>query len=341
MKPAIVWFNHNLSNTWQILQQLRASQRPGEFRLLCSHSDPAYPGRETSDLFIKDRRTLDAEAYVDWCLDLAARQGVELFWPWRQLRALVHARERFAAAGVRLIAAADAGTLELLESKARQYAAIDSGLAAVPEHAVVNTLTGFDAAYSWLRAHGELVCYKPAVSVYGLGFRILAENDALRARLHAGDPYVVLPELARRQLTACEPFPDLLVMPYLQGPERSVDCLAWHGRLLRCVVRRKLEPDRQQQVLEHHAAIEDAVRRLTALFRLHAVFNVQFCDHRANSYLLEINPRMSGGLPAAFASGLIFPLWALRLELGTARERDIPQPQTGIRVSSADGMGSV
>jgi hypothetical protein len=48
--------------------------------------------------------------------------------------------------------------------------------------------------------------------------------------------------------------------------------------------------------------------------------------------LLEINPRMSGGLPFACQSGLVLPLWAIRLALGTASPADVPTPRLGVWV---------
>ena len=83
------------------------------------------------------------------------------------------------------------------------------------------------------------------------------------------------------------------------------------------------------------------MRRLTARFGCSNLFNVQFRDDRRQSYLLEINPRMSGGLPFACRSGLVLPYWAIRLALGTARPEDIPQPRTGIRVPQPQPMSSL
>jgi hypothetical protein len=49
--------------------------------------------------------------------------------------------------------------------------------------------------------------------------------------------------------------------------------------------------------------------------------------------LLEINPRMSGGIPYACHSGLNFPYWALKMALGECTPDDIPHPKTGIQVA--------
>jgi hypothetical protein len=49
--------------------------------------------------------------------------------------------------------------------------------------------------------------------------------------------------------------------------------------------------------------------------------------------LLEINPRMAGGISYSFLSGVVLPYWAIRLALGTAEPGDIPAPKTGLLVT--------
>lgn len=338
MQPATVWFNKNLNNTWQVLALIRAAREAGEFRLLGTHSSARYPGRRYCDVFEQEPDGLGVRAYVEHCLDVARRHRVTHFFPGHELLALVRARPRFEAIGTRLVAAAEANTLDLLRSKARLYRTLAGEDFPIPDYAVVNDLAGFDAAFERLRSRRPVVCYKPAVSVYGIGFRIVAERGPELQRLRARDPLYIGLDAARRRLAAQGRFRDLLVMEYLPDPERSVDCLARHGQLLRCVVRRKEEGF---QVIETNPALVAMVRRLTARFRLHNLFNVQFKDADGRSYLLEINPRMSGGLPFACRSGLVLPYWAIRLALGSAEPDDVPVPRAGVRVLQPERAVSV
>jgi len=275
-------------------------------------------------------------AYLDYCEQIVRRHQVDVFIPGKMLRPIVAARGRYEALGVRLVYAAEPDTLQILENKASLYAAIPSGLAPLPDYRVVNDLAGFDAAWAWLRERGHAVCFKPAVSMFGLGFRVLTESGTALGRLLAGDPVKIgLPE-ARLYLGQEQCFRDVLVMQYLPGPERSVDCLAHHGELVCCVVRRKPMGTEGGQVLEDNPAVVEIVRRLTAHFRLNGIFNVQFRDADGQPRLLEINPRMSGGLHYACLSGVAFPYWAVRLALETAQPGDVPQPTTGIRVGQVN-----
>jgi hypothetical protein len=338
MKPVTIWFNKYLSNTWEILAALREARLPEEFRVLCTHPNRRYPGQQHSDVFEREPWGLGQSEYVNYCLDVARRHEVDLFLPGRKLLAIVRARQRFEALGVRVLAAADADTLDLLASKARVYAALQTEDIPLPDYEVVNDLAGFDAAWARMRPRHLLLCYKPAVSVYGIGFHIVADRGPALERLRAGDPVHIRYEDARHKLADKGRFGDLLVMQYLPGPERSVDVLARDGELIRCVVRRKED---QAQVLEDNPELVATVRRLTARFRLTNLFNVQFRDAGGRSYLLEINPRMSGGLPFACRSGLVLPYWAIRLALGSATPEEVPEPRTGIRIPQPEPVSSL
>jgi hypothetical protein len=206
---------------------------------------------------------------------------------------------------------------------------------------VVNDLAGFDAAWGRLRPRHRALCYKPAVSVYGLGFRVVADTPALLRRHRRGDPLTVTLADARRDLAAQGHFDDLILMEYLPGPERSIDCLARDGELLRCVVRRKSRREGGPQLLEDNPDAVEIARRLTARLGLNGLFNIQLRDGGGQTYLLEINPRMSGGLRYSCRSGVAFPYWAIRLALDTAAPEDVPEPRTGILVVASERVTSL
>ncbi|MBY0525727.1 MAG: ATP-grasp domain-containing protein [Gemmataceae bacterium] len=336
MPHATVWLNKGLSSNFDAVESLRSAQSPGELRVLSSHPDPDCPAFRVSNHFEVEPKGLSEAAYLDYCLDFAQRHSVDAFIPGKNLRAIMRERSRFDAAGVRLVAAADADTLDLLEDKAAVYTALGAGLVALPEYEVVRDLAGFDAAYARLRVRHKRVCFKPAVSVFGLGFKVISETGSAQDRLFRGEPLKIGLGEARRCLGERAHFRDLLVMQYLPGPERSIDCLAQRGSLIRCVVRLKSNVPDGPQLLEANPALEAMVGRLTERLRLDGLFNVQFRDCDGVPYLLEINPRMSGGLLYACMSGLAFPYWAVRVALGTATPDQVPRPRTGLRVSKVN-----
>jgi biotin carboxylase len=336
VRPITIWLNKNLSGTFNVIETLRAARRNETFRIVCSHTQEDAPALRIADVAEIERRGPCEAAYLDYCEEIIRRHQVDVFIPGKMLRPIVAARSRFEALGVRLVYAAEPETLRLLENKASLYAAVPPGLAPLPDYRVVNDLAGFDAACAWLHERGHAVCFKPAVSMFGVGFRVLTEEGTALGRLLSGDAVKIGVREARLFLGEAPSFRDVLVLQYLPGPERSVDCLARHGELACGVVRRKPMGTEGGQVLEDNPAIVEIVRRLTRHFGLNGIFNVQFRDADGEPRLLEINPRMSGGLHYACLSGVALPYWAVRLALETAEPGDVPQPKTGIRVGQVN-----
>ncbi|HVK07461.1 MAG TPA: ATP-grasp domain-containing protein [Gemmataceae bacterium] len=334
MRRPTVWLNKGLSSTFDVVELLRATG--DEFRVVCSHTDPDVPAARACHVFETEPKRLGEAAYLDYCLDFANRHAVDVFIPGKMLGAIVRERGRFADLGVRLIAAGEADTLKLVDDKAALYASLPAGLVPVPDFEVVRDLAGFDAAYAWLRERHPVICFKPAVSIFGLGFRRVTESEGLLDRLLGGESYTVSLKDARRAFAERPTFKPLIVMEFLAGAERSVDCLARRGELVRCVVRKKTDATDGPQLLEANPHVESMTRRLTGHLRLDGLFNVQFRDRGDEPHLLEINPRMSGGLFYACHSGVNFPVWAVRLALGTASPGDVPQPETGFCVTKVN-----
>src|SRR5688572_8346141 len=117
-----IWFNKTLSSVFNLLEIIRQAQRPGEqFRLICTHTRPAFLGRAAADHFEREPSGLSEGDYVAWCLEIARRHEIQLFFPGRNATAIVERRAEFEAQGCRISAAADAPTLRILASKAKTY----------------------------------------------------------------------------------------------------------------------------------------------------------------------------------------------------------------------------
>jgi hypothetical protein len=337
MRPITVWLNKNIASTFNLVEILRAADTDGQFRIVCSHPNPYLPLRTVCHEFIAEPGGLAEPAYVEYCLDFIKKHKVNVFLPGRGIRPIVAARQRFEELGVKLVAAADAPTLRLLGNKARLYADLPPGVTRVPDFHVVNTLKEFDAARRKLKKAGHTACFKPCVGVYGLGFKIVTPHGKALDRMLNGSTLKIDVREARHLFGSRRRFRELMVMEYLPGRERSVDCLAVDGELVCCVVRKKSISTEGLQTLEKNAGLVEVVRALTAHFRLNAMFNIQFKeDDKERLCLLEINPRMSGGLHYSCLSGVAFPYWAIRLALGTATPRDVPKPKLGFQAAQVN-----
>ena len=223
--------------------------------------------------------------------------------------------------------------LHLLHDKARFYQTVDLKGAPPADFRVVENVAQFDAAYRELRETHARLCIKPTVSVYGLGFSVIDEARSSAQLLLEGVQYHIGLDDLRRGFAAMENFRTMLVMEYLDGHEYSVDCVGDNGRLVCAIPRKKSLVVGQGQTIDLRDDILQSTRQLTAAYGLNGLFNVQFREGRNGLGLLEINPRMSGGIAMACLAGPNLPYLAL---LGFDRGFEglqIPAIHSGLRVA--------
>jgi hypothetical protein len=298
-----IWFNKTFSTISAVLRNLRQSVPAGEITLICTHTHLTAAAFLAADESYLEPSELNGQAYVEWCMDFCHQHNISLFWPGKEAALISKYHVLFQAIGVQVLSVADYDTLTLLHDKADFYADLNPDVAKIMDFIAVNNCDEFDSAVAELSAKHERLCVKPAVSVFGLGFRILdAQRDSITQLLKGVEYQIPLHEL-RQGMNNTQQFNTLLVMEHLSGPEWSVDCAGKHGELL-CAVQRKKSPlVGHGQSIDNNAEIQGMVTRLTAHYRLNGLFNIQFKEGVNGPRLLEINPRPSGGFGMACLSG--------------------------------------
>jgi hypothetical protein len=322
MTQNTVWLNTHFNT----IQLIRDADVAGEFRIVASYPSYKYADVLLADVFEVEPKLSDIE-YVQYALDFVVRHQVKVFLPGRRINEIARHLDAFEALGVKVIVAADAETLETLDDKGAFYDALADGPLELPDYRVARTPIQFMAAVDYLQSRNAVVCFKPTVGIFGYGFKIIQSEDNANL-LREIDPNLVtdLPG-ALQALGKASQFKPQIVLEYLPGVERSVDCLAFQGRLVRCVVRRKL--DDGSRVLERNPFIEKQTKQLVEFFKLDGLFNVQFKDKDGRPFLLEINARMSGGIATSCLSGVVFPYWAFKIALDPACLDAIPENKAG------------
>ena len=276
---------------------------------------------------------MDSDVYVDWCLAFCCEHRVDIFIPGKESTLLAGQHARFEALGTRVLSAATVASLELIHDKARFYASVDLPLAPVADFRVFEDVQQFDAAYAELREVHPTLCVKPSQSVFGLGFAVLDEVRSSAALLMAGEQYHIGLADMRRGLAELGAFRTMLLMEFLDGHEFSVDCVGDHGRLVAAVPRKKPRKAGRGQLIDLRQDILDATAKLTFDFGLNGCFNVQFREGAGALRLLEINPRMSGGIGMACVAGPNLPYIALCGFADGFDQVAVPAVRDGIRVA--------
>ena len=329
-----IWFNKTFSTISAVLNNLRQSDSAGELTLICTHDHSTASAFLAADEYYLEPAELTGDAYLEWCVDFCRQHNVTLFWPGKEAALISRHHTYFQAIGVQVLSVADYDTLLLLHDKAIFYADLNPEVAKAMDFIAVNNSDEFDEAVKTLSATHETLCVKPAVSVFGLGFRVLdTRRDSITQLLKGVEYQIPLDEL-RQGMNNTPEFKTLLVMEHLGGHEWSVDCAARHGDLLYAVQRKKSELPGHGQVIDDNAELHGMVTRLTAHYRLNGLFNVQFKEGVNGPRLLEINPRPSGGVGMACLAGVNLPHIVLQSVKGNA----IPQAEIhyGLKVSEVN-----
>ena len=306
-----VWFNKTFSSVGTAIRLIREADGVGRYHLICSNTNPHAAAFLAAHEAAVEPAGLTGEAYLDWCLAFCRAHRVDIFWPGKEAGPIAAAHARFAAQGTRVLSVASREVLELMHDKARFCAGLDLPLAPPAQFRVVENIDQYDAAYAELRPLHRKLCIKPSEGVYALGFAIIDEERSATELLLAGAAYQINAGDLRAGLAQLATFKPLLLMEYLDGYEYSADCVADHGALVCAVPRKKPHTSGQGQLIELRDDILQACAQLARDYRLNGVFNVQFREGRNGLALLEINPRMSGGIGMACAAGPNLPYLAL------------------------------
>ncbi|MDQ5769651.1 ATP-grasp domain-containing protein [Thiothrix subterranea] len=300
-----IWFNKTFSSITAVFNNLRQARVGQGVTIVSTHTNPAASVFLAADEAWHEPPGLVGAAYLDWCLNFCQQHRIDYFWPAKEAVLIVRHQADFAQVGTQVIAIASPETLTLLNHKGEFYRTVPFSVAAVMACIAVTDSNGFDQAVAELSQYHAALCVKPAVSVFGLGFRILdTQRDSITHLLDGVEYEIPLAEL-RAGMVHTPTFPELLVMEHLPGEEWSVDCAGRNGQLL-CAIQRKKHPQAGYgQEIDNNAAIQGMVERLTVYYGLNGLFNIQFKANAAGEpRLLEINPRPSGGFGMACMAGV-------------------------------------
>jgi hypothetical protein len=321
-----IWFNRHFALVARVVRQLRDATPALPVTALISHRHSHFVGFAEADEAFVEPAGLTPDAYLQWCLEVAARRRVEYLVPGFEQSLLTAHAAAFREIGCRIIHSAPPDILPLLHRKNWVYENCGEWMELPPYRVVTNPEQLLAAVDALEREHDE-VCIKPCVSIYGKGFgRITAQ--AGRAGADRDHVEHWLAKNVHEGRCASQ-----LVMQFLPGSEYSVDVAARDGEMLAAVVRRK-PISGTGQLLQHNPLLIEAARKLVAHFKLNAMVNVQFRDDPAGvARLLEINPRASGGIGMSCMANINLPDIALRAALSASYTAPVQTPRLGVRVA--------
>ncbi|MDF3302088.1 ATP-grasp domain-containing protein [Streptomyces tropicalis] len=316
-----VWLNRTYAENVFFMDQLRRNPADRAVEIHATHGDPDSPVLAAADTAEPEPEGLSPAAYVEYALDQCLRRGIDVFVPRLHQAAIVAHRADFAAVGTALLAPTPQA-VAVFEDKATAYEAVRSVGVPVPPWWRVRNADELRSAVAELEGAGHRACFKPASGAGGVGFRVLTRTPFSLAQLDGfPSPYVQL-DLVLRALEQAEEEVDWLVMPRLEQPEVSVDCLTGPDNRIRLAVGRTKHGRRRGFTL-HEQWLAPA-RLIAEGFGLHYLSNIQFRMYGDRPVLLDVNSRPAGGLHQLSLCGLNAPWAAVQLALGEDPGRIVP-----------------
>ncbi|MEU6220779.1 ATP-grasp domain-containing protein [Streptomyces sp. NPDC047022] len=308
-----VWLNRTYAENVFFMDQLRRNPSDRAVEIHATHGDPDSPVLAAADTADLEPEGLSPAAYVEYALDQCARRGIDVFVPRLHQEAIVAHRAEFEAAGTALLAPS-AEAVAVFQDKATAYRAAQAIGVPVPPWWRVTGEDELIAAVEELEAVGHRACFKPAAGAGGVGFRTVTRAPFSLVHL-SGFPSAYVPlDLVVQAVRAAEEPVDWLVMPRLEEPEVSVDCLTGRDNRIRMAVGRTKNGRRRGFTLREQW-LEPAIR-LAEGFGLHYLSNIQFRMYGDQPVLLDVNTRPAGGLHQLSQCGVNAPWAAVQLALG-------------------------
>ncbi|CAM5417321.1 ATP-grasp domain-containing protein [Streptomyces chartreusis] len=316
-----VWLNRTYAENVFFMDQLRRNPSDRAVEIHATHGDADSPVLAAADTAELEPEGLSPAGYVEYALAQCRRRGIDVFVPRLHQSAIVAHRAEFEAVGTALLAPPPEA-VAVFQDKVIAYEAVQAVGVPVPPWWRVRNADELVAAVEELEEAGHKACFKPASGAGGVGFRVITRSPFSLMHLSGfPTPYVQL-DLVEDALRRTDEPVDWLVMPRLEQPEVSVDCLTGPDNRVRLAIGRSKSGRRRGFTL-HEQWLEPA-RLIAEGFGLHYLSNIQFRMFGDTPVLMDVNTRPAGGLHQLSLCGVNVPWLAVQLALGEDPGKVVP-----------------
>lgn len=311
----VVYFNQWFSSIAWVIEDLKKRNK-NQIKIIASSRNENHVYKDYVDEFIvedwietKDHKE-SMDNYVDWVINICKEYKVDYFFVKKHSSDITKRINDFAMSGTFLITERYE-TLKALESKSDVYKKLktDSDLKKyIPMY--INSKHGMELI-RLLQEHKYKndLCLKFDSDEGGASFRAIDDTPVSISTLNSFRVNKLTTDEAISLIISADKTERLILMEKLDSPEISVDCYrSKQGFIAIC---RAKEEGRVEHIY-YNSEISELCCKIGEILGLSFPYNVQF-RYEANSSnengekqlkLLEVNPRMSGGLYYEVANGL-------------------------------------
>lgn len=294
-----VWFNHWFSTAYYFIQSL---QRSGFYVIASNKRDTCVYKTNANEFYFEP--DIDGEDYINYCIDFCKEHKVDIFVPRKEMKYIIQQLGKFDELGVKVLCESNEEIFDIFESKSKTASYFKQlNIVSVPETICVNTAWDFLSAYKTIREHYGDVCLKYDCDEGGQSYKRIVNIEPSMSRISENNGLAYSLEHILKCMLTVDSFRDIVVMPYLNGTEVSVDCLGLGSDFI-AVPRYKCS--NRVTRLEQNISIYNICKKLWESAGLRVPFNVQFRYHNGDLYILEVNTRLSGGSWKAKYVGIDF-----------------------------------
>lgn len=318
-----IWFNHWFSTAYHLIKMLRENE---DFTIIGTNKNSVVAYSSVCDEFYTEPDYIDENKYIDFCLAFCKQRAIDIFVPRRNLLSIVKNAKKFKDIGVRLFADEDAAIIEMLEDKGKTYQFFQPKLPyLIPQYRLAKSVDEFVAAFQQLKEKNNRVCYKLSIDEGARSFRVIDDTIESQGALYEKPGAKITLQAALNVLREYDFSTPILLMPYLSGVEISVDCLMLQNANL---IIPRFKTSKRYSEVKFPPDLIDECNKIANLLHLNFPFNVQYKVHDGIRYLLEVNPRMSGGLQlSCAATGVNIPNLAIKKLLGLEIKAHLPKKE--------------
>lgn len=306
---------------------------PQELRLIGVDMDANAPSRKDFDAFYTVPAAKE-ENFISSVMEIALKENVDIIIPCvtRELAKFANARELFQEKGI-CVATMDPQTIEVANNKGKLLTAMKEAGLPTADFYLANTIEEVEAAFQKLGYPQKAVCVKAVEGNGSRAVRLVDANISMSNLFFNEKPngmYISKHDLMLL-LKEKSVFPkELMLMQALPGEEYSVDLITENGETLVAVCRKGMQvvsSNQTMSVVVDEPEIIEHCKKVVALLKLSG--NIGFdlkCDENGTAFVLEINPRFTGGIVTCLAANANMP-W-----LGICSWLKMPVEQPQLRV---------
>lgn len=309
----VIWFNQWFSTIYHNIRALKNNLKKSD-TLIVSSNNPNQLYMSLGDIRLVDPLPSDPDEYVEYALWVCKEYKVDIFFPKKYLEAIAMNKDKFTSLGTKIIVE-DTGVYEAVRSKYQVYKKLGIFQFKHPnldEVGIPPCVLCHDpeALEHHLNSYLDMdipTCIKLDIDSAAKSFRTVSnepDNNTFSHYIEMGDITVAEAVKSYERMLKDRPGKpnDILVMPYLQSPEVSIDC---YNSPYGFIGMSRVKSERIQKISTTDPLIKKC-ETIQKCFNLQYPFNVQFRLYKGEPVLLEINPRLAGGSCYSLVTGIDF-----------------------------------